>query len=598
MRASVVINTYNRAASLQRTLQALRYQTFDNFEVIVVHGPSTDETQRVLADFAGAIRLAHCPAAHLSQSRNIGIAAASGDVVAFIDDDAIPEQGWLTELLAAYETDEVGGTGGIVFDHTGTALQYRYSVCNRVGESSFPAEPPGGDAARPGADPFVYLQGTNCSFRRDCLAAVGGFDEEIEYFLDEVEVALQVIDLGYTLRPLAGAAVHHKYLPSHLRGLHNKVVYNPFPSVKNLFYFALQNGRRSRSLEEVLAGLFKTVEWTRAGAEDYLAAGRFTCEQYAFFVSQLERGVEAGITRGLQQERRRRHIPPADPRNFRPFPVVQADGRRRAFCFLSQEYPPAEIGGIGRFTHDLAVGMAAQGQRVHVVTRSPDVHRVDFEDGVWVHRLPEEDRTPPDLQHVPLKHNLNLIARVYGEVCRIHAHNPLDVVSGPLWLCEGLLCTLDGRFATVLSLMTSMKTIAAIHTDSLPDRVHVEQLIALETATTNRAGYVHAISDAILAKVRAEQGLAARKTAVVPLGLRDHSPWYPRQRPDGDGRVCVLFVGRLERRKGIDLFVRAAVALAPLFPRAEFVVVGKDAPYGEGGSTYREAFARDFDDNP
>jgi glycosyltransferase involved in cell wall biosynthesis len=41
---SVVVNTYNRAASLHQTLQAMRRQNYSNFEVIVVNGPSTDET--------------------------------------------------------------------------------------------------------------------------------------------------------------------------------------------------------------------------------------------------------------------------------------------------------------------------------------------------------------------------------------------------------------------------------------------------------------------------------------------------------------------------------------------------------------------------
>ena len=44
LRVSVVINTYNRAASLRHTLDALRHQTYPEFEVVVVNGPSTDDT--------------------------------------------------------------------------------------------------------------------------------------------------------------------------------------------------------------------------------------------------------------------------------------------------------------------------------------------------------------------------------------------------------------------------------------------------------------------------------------------------------------------------------------------------------------------------
>src|ERR1051326_8864739 len=100
MRISVVINTYNRARSLHEALRALRYQTHDAFEVVVVNGPSTDQTEAVLAEVAGAVRVARCPEAHLARSRNIGIAQAAGDVVAYVDDDAVPEPSWLAELSA------------------------------------------------------------------------------------------------------------------------------------------------------------------------------------------------------------------------------------------------------------------------------------------------------------------------------------------------------------------------------------------------------------------------------------------------------------------------------------------------------------------
>ena len=73
---SVVINTYNRAASLRTTLQSLRYQTYQPFEVVVVQGPCTDQTEAMLAEFAGAVRVGFCPEVNLSKSRNIGITLA------------------------------------------------------------------------------------------------------------------------------------------------------------------------------------------------------------------------------------------------------------------------------------------------------------------------------------------------------------------------------------------------------------------------------------------------------------------------------------------------------------------------------------------
>ena len=110
MRFSVVIATYNRAASLRQTLLSLRHQTYPDFEVIVVNCPSTDGTDAVLAEFADRVRAFRCDVVSSTISGNIGLAHSSGDIVAFIDDDAIPTPTWLQELADAGHTIEPAGS--------------------------------------------------------------------------------------------------------------------------------------------------------------------------------------------------------------------------------------------------------------------------------------------------------------------------------------------------------------------------------------------------------------------------------------------------------------------------------------------------------
>ncbi|MCI0460222.1 MAG: glycosyltransferase, partial [Gemmataceae bacterium] len=592
-RVSVVINTYNRGPSLRRTLDALRYQTHDPFEVIVVNGPSTDNTEEVLADYPD-VRTARCPEVHLSRSRNVGVAEAVGDIIAFIDDDALPEPTWLAELAAAYDSPRVGGAGGVTFDHTGFQYQYQYSVCDRLGKTRFDVRPPFDAYNAPGADPVVYLQGTNCSFRRPCLVEIGGFDEEIEYYMDEVDVCRRVIDLGYVLRPLASAAVHHKYLASHLRNS-KKVVFDPYPNVKNHCYLAILNNRDRVGLERLKALLHDFADGIKAGAHANFAAGKLSAEQRDRFLERVEQGLQVGIEKGVRGERLRRLFPEPDPGRFRPYRALRPEGGRLKVCFISQEYPPGDFGGIGRFTCDLAAGFAAQGHEVHVITRSPDVNRVDLEEGVWMHRLAAPERYVAEVDGQPVGGNLAHSCAVYQEVLRIHQRGPVDVVSAPLWACEGLPCALDRRFPTVLTLMTSMQTIASMHPSWRGDRA-VEQAIGLERATARRSRFLHPISRAILEKVRADYRADGR-AEVLPLGARDRRADYPPRRGE-DGKVRVLFVGRLERRKGVDVLLEAAVSLLGRFPAAEFVLAGKDTPNTETGETYRATFERRFGHDP
>ena len=82
---SVIVNTTDRERQLATLLTSLDQQSYRNFEVVVVVGPTTDDTLLVLEPYRERIRLSRCAKANLSQSRNIGLLAARGDVVAFIE---------------------------------------------------------------------------------------------------------------------------------------------------------------------------------------------------------------------------------------------------------------------------------------------------------------------------------------------------------------------------------------------------------------------------------------------------------------------------------------------------------------------------------
>lgn len=187
--ASIIINTLNRADLLLNTLTSFLQLDFETFEVIVVNGPSTDHTMEILEQWKDKIKIGHCPEPNLAMSRNIGIAMSAGDVVIFIDDDAIPEPEWLNQLMAGFDSLEVAATGGKVFDHTGYSYQYQYANANRLGNGKWQLTEPSPNYCFPGSFEFPYLQGTNTAFRRTAIIEIGGFDEAFAYYLDETRFA-------------------------------------------------------------------------------------------------------------------------------------------------------------------------------------------------------------------------------------------------------------------------------------------------------------------------------------------------------------------------------------------------------------------------
>ena len=112
MRVSIVIPARNEAASIQRTLHAVYAQAraVSELEIIVVDDGSVDDTAAV-ARAAGATVLSAAGAGSPAAARNRGAAAASGDVLVFLDADCIAADGWLDALLSAHAKGEsiVGG---------------------------------------------------------------------------------------------------------------------------------------------------------------------------------------------------------------------------------------------------------------------------------------------------------------------------------------------------------------------------------------------------------------------------------------------------------------------------------------------------------
>jgi glycosyltransferase involved in cell wall biosynthesis len=117
--ASVVICTRNRAAALsQYALASLARQERRPWEVVVVDDASTDDTPRVAADHRAAFErftyVRNDTPRGLSYARNLGVRKATGDVIAFMDDDSCAFPNWLSELLKSYEADaRVVCVGGI-----------------------------------------------------------------------------------------------------------------------------------------------------------------------------------------------------------------------------------------------------------------------------------------------------------------------------------------------------------------------------------------------------------------------------------------------------------------------------------------------------
>ena len=249
---SIVVNTVDRATSLATLLAALEHQSYPNFELIVVVGPTHDDTLAVLDGYVGRVRVLRCGRANLSESRNIGLLAAHGEIVAFIDDDAVPSYHWLAQVVAAFDAAEsaaqdiaiVGGSVYLVHPQQPT-IQHWLGMMSDLGEQQ---DVRLDGTTRPEGMGVFWTErpmGANMAFRRRTLLAAGGFDGYYQWVFDDADVAMRLALAGHGVRSLTEAPVYH--VPASSR---NRVARTHsgrwWIVTKASTYFAVQNGRAAR----------------------------------------------------------------------------------------------------------------------------------------------------------------------------------------------------------------------------------------------------------------------------------------------------------------------------------------------------------------
>jgi glycogen synthase len=599
---SVVISTLNRAALLRKSLTSLKYQNYDNFEVVVVNGPSTDTTEQVLSSFTGNIIAAQIAEANLSKSRNTGIAMSKGELVLFLDDDAFAEPDWIANIVSAYVDPLVGAVGTRVYDYTGFRWQVNPFLVDDCYSPNLVRKPPLWAFEFMDAKSIPHILGASSSFRREALTQIGGFDEEIEYFLDESEACRRVVEFGYKVRLVdTGASVHHKFASGVVRD-ERRILTHPYPVVKNKFYAVLSHchqrgGRQSDYLKRCNAWVQELLD----GALFQVNNQGISRTEYDKFVSDVERGIKDGRERAAVGSRKSIVVPPADPDGLTRFQGLTPAEGRKTICLISRWTPRRSPGGVARYLWDLAMGFAERGHEVHLITATEGAAVVEYENGLWIHNLPEEEipkrgLSPSivsalhDFKSSAARTNLAWARMAYDEVVRLREDRYVDLVLAPAWDQEGVYCTLDRALLTVVSMNTTFKKYAEIEWKHI-DADTLRELMLLESLYIRSASAFHANSTASAKYLETAFGVADRPIFTVAHGISDISPdavmRAKRRHADQVAPVRILYVSRLERRKGTDLFLEACIELLKHERDVEVLLVGRDSYVDQPERSYR-----------
>ncbi len=192
MKISIIIPAYNEEKYVAKTVDAALKQTYPDFEVIVVNNNSTDGTKTVVSQYLSDSRLSLIdePKQGLLFARNAGLAHATGEVLAQLDADCIPDHDWLATAAPYFEKQDVVALSG-PYDYFDAAWYFRYfMLLNQkffFGFMNWFIQ-----KRKMGA----FLIGGNAFIRTEALRKAGGYNTDLAFYAEDIDTACRVAKFG------------------------------------------------------------------------------------------------------------------------------------------------------------------------------------------------------------------------------------------------------------------------------------------------------------------------------------------------------------------------------------------------------------------
>jgi GT2 family glycosyltransferase len=363
---SVVVVSRDRPEALKRCLLGLSQLQYAPFEIVVVADEQGIAAARQLP-FHDHLKLKVFERPNISAARNLGLTHAAGEVVAFIDDDAVPEPTWLHHLIAPAEQSDAAAMGGFVRGRNGISFQWKAHSLDRFGAAhDLPVEARRASVFAPPAGRAVKTEGTNMAFRREVLIELDGFDPAFHYFLDETDLNMRLARLGRRTAIVPLAEVHHGFAANAVRR-QDRVPHDLFEIGASWAVFQ----RKHVAKDDRAAHWSRLRDAERRRLIRHMVTGALD----PLAVHRLMQGLEEGHTEGLKRSLGAPHLPRQPISAFAPFPA-----RRRASRMMLTR--PRDL----KEARKEAAARASAGEIITLLNLSPTAlyHHVRFsEAGVW-----------------------------------------------------------------------------------------------------------------------------------------------------------------------------------------------------------------------
>lgn len=258
---------------------------------------------------------------------------------------------------------------------------------------------------------------------------------------------------------------------------------------------------------------------------------------------------------------------------------------------VSDEYPPETgFGGIGSYTWNMSQGLAGRDCRVVVISKGIQASSIVIDDKVAIIRYGYGSFGHKVLFKLCHLVGLGRTVRsllfswnVFWQVWQIKQQTAVLAIEGPEWNAQLFWVALLTNWSYALRIHTPLATIATL--DSLPKTLDLQFSLRMEALAVSKAHTIFYASEISLTDAKRVWPLSSQRLVRSPLPI-DRNLFSSRR--SRAVHPTVLFIGRLEAKKGIDLLIEAMPLIRQKVPAARCVVIGPDGFDDQGGSMWQK----------
>jgi len=259
-------------------------------------------------------------------------------------------------------------------------------------------------------------------------------------------------------------------------------------------------------------------------------------------------------------------------------------------CLISTGYFPENGGGIGTYIHNLSQGLVKLGHVVHVFTSTEQSNdTTDKVNGVFIHRFVK--RTLPIIEHkVP---GLFWSLQLYLAIKKQHKKSAFDLIEFPNWEAPGFISQYLMNIPIVVRLHTPF--FETLSLDSNQNTFGDKFTCWLEEKSCKKAQQLVASTHCHAKTIIDEYHINKADIEILPLGIVDKTTEKQANQLT-DNRFRMLYVSRLENRKGTLAFLTSLPEIYKQYKNIQVDIIGSDRPHAPGGVKFQQYFKQHFND--